>query len=96
MNNVYMIRDYSLDGVKRESGRIYDVDAADATKLVSEGYAVKADFPTLNNYRTQINRAVEAPDTCRPYRKEYRSKRPRTPVPRVRGAREVGRGSGRT
>ncbi|EGG36534.1 hypothetical protein [Paenibacillus sp. HGF5] len=60
MNNVYMLRDHTDGHIRRESGRIYDVDTAKAAQLVSEGCAVKADFPTLNNYQMQINRAVEA------------------------------------
>ncbi|RED32422.1 hypothetical protein [Paenibacillus sp. VMFN-D1] len=60
MSNVYMLRANGLDGVSREAGKVYEVDPAKADELVSGGYAVKADFPTLDNYRLQINRAVES------------------------------------
>ena len=60
MNNVYMIRDYTTSSSSHKAGYVYPVEPDKAAKYVSEGYAVKADFPTLDNYRLQIDRAVEA------------------------------------
>lgn len=60
MSNVYMLRDYTFDGMIRSAGKVYHVDQAKADELVSAGAAVKADFPTLDNYELQIKRAVDS------------------------------------
>lgn len=57
-NNVYMLRDHHADQ-SRKAGYVYAVEPERAAELIAEGYAVKADFPTLNNYPRQIDRAVE-------------------------------------
>lgn len=58
--NVYMLRRHiAPDNRTREAERIYSVDKTDAATLIKDGYAVAADFSTLNNYESQIQRATE-------------------------------------
>lgn len=60
MNNVYMLQDHvDNDQTRRLEGKAYAVDADKAQELVARGLAVKADFPTLDNIKRNIERAVE-------------------------------------
>ena len=58
MNKVYLIRNYD-NGRFYEAGKVYEFEAQQVEELVTKGYAVKADYPTLDNYELQIKRAVE-------------------------------------
>lgn len=58
--NIYMLKDHINGNQQRKfTGKIYHADENEARQLIEAGYAVKVDFPTLEEHRNAIRRAVE-------------------------------------